>query len=702
MKRITIYDIKAALDSDGVANSIAENSLNGGDFLAVTLNILDKRNKDKEYVVEFVDDGENIVANVVFESLTFVARVDALEFCNATNLALGAPTVYLDENDRVAAKRVIDPTCVAYERLNTFVDEILDGFVTIYREWRTFSDENIATSIFDKQTWYCDPARSPGTLKVLNLGGKPFRFRWIPSGGFTMGSPATERDRVEDETLHNVRLSEGFWLLETPVTQELWRAVYEAEKLKPTFEGPKRPVENVSWFDCVEFVDYLNRNSKAPRGFKFALPTEAQWEYASRAGGDGPYSGAYDLNEIAWRNESWFDGSTHDVGDKAPNAWNLYDMSGNVWEWCRDYYGDYPAGLTYDPTGPEEGTARVARGGAWYFRDGFCRSAYRRRLTPERQGADIGFRLALVPTEEAADDKTRTTRSIDEIFVEIFGPEKKPPFKSVPREKSDNSNFFGANDWEESDFRSPGTWRGLNIYGVEYRFRWLPSGGFTMAAPSPKGDRLEDEVEHKVTLTKGFWMMETPITQRLWRAVTGKEPSLFHGDDLPVDSITWDDASRFAEKLNALGLAPVGYRFALPTEAQWEYASRAGREGRFSGSEKIGEMGWYANNSGGRTREVAVKRPNHWGLYDMNGNVWEWCSDWYGPYDLKQTVDPQGPKEGFFRVMRGGAWSSHYGDCRSIRRGAQTPNFGHNKNGARLVLTPIVATTRENETDRAN
>jgi formylglycine-generating enzyme required for sulfatase activity len=238
---------------------------------------------------------------------------------------------------------------------------------------------------------------------------------WIAPGEFTMGSPDTERNRNPDEDPQTkVAISRGFWLGKCDVTQAQWKAEMGTTinqlfakfcaEMGPvggawTFpgEGDSRPMSCMTWEEAMEFCRKLTqRERKAdrlPEDWEYTLPTEAQWEYACRAGTTGAYAG--DLNALAWFAENSGD-TTHPVGQKQPNAWGLYDMHGNVWEWCRDWYADkLPGGAITDPVGATSGTLRVRRGGCWWFPAGRCRSAIRRGLEPGRRRHDVGFRLAL-------------------------------------------------------------------------------------------------------------------------------------------------------------------------------------------------------------------------------------------------------------------------------------------------------------------
>ena len=231
------------------------------------------------------------------------------------------------------------------------------------------------------------PTGSPkaGERKVEKVNGVEFAFRWCPSGTFIMGSPMSEEGRFSNETQHQVTLTKGFWMMETEVTQKQWKAVM-GNLPDCGFKGDDLPVERVSWNDCQEFCKKCKK-----LGLSVQLPTEAQWEYACRSGTTGAYAG--NLDEMAWYNEFSNKGSTHPVGTKKPNAWGLYDMHGNVWEWCADYWNkDYPNGIVTDPTGPSNGSYRVFRGGGWSIYAQLCRSARRSCDDPDCRGDYLGFR----------------------------------------------------------------------------------------------------------------------------------------------------------------------------------------------------------------------------------------------------------------------------------------------------------------------
>jgi formylglycine-generating enzyme required for sulfatase activity len=219
----------------------------------------------------------------------------------------------------------------------------------------------------------------------------------------------------------------------------------------------------------------------------------------------------------------------------------------------------------------------------------------------------------------------------------------------------------------------------------------IPAGTFLMGSPPGEADRQEIETQHQVTLTQGFWLGATDVTQAQWTTVMGTNPSHFKGETLPVLAAFWDNAMAFCQKLTererAAGHLPEGYAFTLPTEAQWEYACRAGTTGAYAGD--LDAMAWYAKNSGGTTHPVGTKEPNTWGLFDMHGNVWEWCADWYGSYPGGSATDPTGPASGSLRVLRGGSWNFDAASCRSALRYNFEPSFRFSSVGFRVALGAV-------------
>ena len=222
------------------------------------------------------------------------------------------------------------------------------------------------------------------------------------------------------------------------------------------------------------------------------------------------------------------------------------------------------------------------------------------------------------------------------------------------------------------------------VNDVSFTMIYVEGGTFTMGCTSEQGSDCysNEKPSHQVTVSD-FWMGETEVTQALWRAVMGSEPSYNggwtneygRGDSYPAYRVSWDDCQEFIRKLNQL----TGKNFRLPTEAEWEYAARGGNKSRgykYAGSNTIGDVAWYEDNSGSTTHPVKGKRANELGLYDMSGNVWEWCSDWFGSYSSSAQTNPTGHSSGSGRVLRGGGWNAFAGDCRVADRLARSPD-GH-------------------------
>lgn len=225
----------------------------------------------------------------------------------------------------------------------------------------------------------------------------------------------------------------------------------------------------------------------------------------------------------------------------------------------------------------------------------------------------------------------------------------------------------------------------LTVNGIKYNMVWVDGGTFRMGATSEQGSEISDEKPvHSVTLS-GYYIGKTEVTQVLWQAVMGSNPSYFEGDDLPVEQVSWDDCQEFIRKLNSL----TGQNFRLPTEAEWEFACRGGNNSRgykYSGSNYIDNVAWYDGNSGDKTHPVAMKSPNELGIYDMSGNVWEWCADWYGDYSSGRQTNPKGPYGGSYRVIRGGSWFICARGCRSSFRFNSFPSSRLDYLGLRLAL----------------
>jgi formylglycine-generating enzyme required for sulfatase activity len=497
---------------------------------------------------------------------------------------------------------------------------------------------------------------------------------WIPAGTFLMGSPPTEPGRSSEEGPQTtVTISQGFWMGKYEVTQAEYLDVVGTNP--SVFRGDaNRPVELVSWMDATNYCTRLTARERLagrlPAGHVYRLPTEAEWEYACRAGttmrfhygsdlrsGMANFDGRYEYPPCG--GSSYFCenpngtvlGRTTAVGSYRPNAWGLYDLHGNLSEWCWDWFGPYPGGSVTDPAGPATGSSRMLRGGDLYCWAYSCRSASRASNSPNTATTNTGFRVVLAQ-----------------------------PVLQVPA----NMVFIQA-------------------------------GTFTMGSPQTEPARDIDEgPQTAVTISRGFWIGRYEVTQAEYLDVMGNNPSFFTGDlNWPVERVSWTDATDYCAQLSArerlAGRLPVGYEYRLPTEAEWEYTCRAGtttafhygnelRSGmsNFDGQYEYPSCGgepYYCYNPSGiyleRTTVVGSYAPNTWGLYDMHGNVWEWCLDWYGPYSGGSVTDPAGPASGSARVFRGGGWNGYGYVCRSAYRSGDLPGNRYLNFGFRVALVAV-------------
>ncbi len=586
--------------------------------------------------------------------------------------------------------------------------------------------------------WGTDPI---GPWVEFELAGVRQRLRWIPPGRFRMGSPKDEPGRWEDEgPQHDVAIGVGFWLFDTPCTQALWEAVMGQNPSR--FPGAERPVEKVSWDQCRDFLAQLNR--RAP-GLQLTLPSEAQWEYAGRAGTQtATYAGGNDaatLEEIAWYTGN-AGSETHAVKGKRPNQWGLFDTLGNVFEWVADTWHDSFAGAPVDGTAwvdSKQGSARVIRGGSWDDGARSVRAAYRSRYAPGDRDGILGFRCARVQDQAepagGEEDRSAERRSSGSSGASVAlwvgpGGDRPQPLDAASSLiiESDLETLelerLTQPAWARSIGRDRfGLWSEFELPthtgAVAQRMRWIPPGRFRMGSPPDEAGRWESEgPQHDVTIGRGFWLFDTPCTQALWDAVMDHNPSRFQHRGRPVEQVSWDACREFLERVNA---RVPGLQLVLPSEAQWEYACRAGTEtATYAGPMEIvgennapvlDEIAWYGGNSGvefelengvdssgwpqkqhkhsrAGSHPVGGKRANEWGLFDMLGNVWEWVEDtWHDDYvgapgDGTAWVDSE---QGSARVIRGGSWYARARHVRAASRGRHAPGVRRGRLGFRCA-----------------
>lgn len=247
--------------------------------------------------------------------------------------------------------------------------------------------------------------------------------------------------------------------------------------------------------------------------------------------------------------------------------------------------------------------------------------------------------------------------------------------------------FVSCGNDDDTSVEKNFTNKTFTVGGIEFTMIAVEGGTFTMGATPEQGDDASNNEKpaHQVTLSN-YYIGETEVTQALWKAVMGTNPSASVGNDLPVESISYEDANEFIAKLNEI----TGKKFRLPTEAEWEYAARGGKKTsnfKFAGSNDIDAVAWYKDNSDNKTHAVKTKIPNELGLYDMTGNVEEWCSDWFGDYDSEIQKNPQGPSSGYERIIRGGYYFSVPKRSRISYRMHDTPSSRYGNNGLRLSLS---------------
>ncbi len=551
-----------------------------------------------------------------------------------------------------------------------------------------------------------DAAEGAGAPLALQNG---LGIDWVlvPAGSFQMGSLESAPHRDTDETRHEVTLTRDFYLAATELTQAQYRAVlgHDPSSLK----GDDLPVHELTWLDAVRFCNALSLRDGLEVAYEidgeqarflsldrsgYRLPTEAEWEYACRAG----TTTAFETGDHLSTEQANYDGTQPLPGAPpglnrsglvgvrafAPNGWGIYGMHGNVKELCEDWYADY-VGDAVDPQGPNTGENRAVRGGSWDSQARHCRAAYRGIVADDAFGNLIGFRPVRTIVTGAG------------------------PTVQAPRLRAMASWWTPTSGQSEAGARAGAAVAVENSRSM--RFALIPAGTFAMGSPEAEAGRDTDEVQHTVTLTRSVYISATEVTQTQYSDVTGHNPANYAGAGMPVEQVSWFDAVRFCNRLSAieglepayaiegdsvllLGLDREGYR--LPTEAEWEYACRAGTTSAFAtGASLTTEQGNYDGSqpTPGEPEGIARGEPlpgaslacNAWGLYEMHGNLWEWCWDRYGAYS-GDAEDPSGagPESGV-RVNRGGGFMSTAPYCRSAWRDRDDPSFSANGLGFRVV-----------------
>ncbi len=598
--------------------------------------------------------------------------------------------------------------------------------------------------------------------------GVNMTFCWCPAGEFLMGSPKSEEGRDSREDQVKVNLSKGFWISKTEVTQSQWAAVMGSNPLdgmgpygKPhpdKNKGPNLPIVGVSWEDAQVFMEKVNSTLGSEDGGKMSLPTEAQYEYAARAGETGMYPGG-SLDEVAWHDGN-SGGYPKPVGTKKANGWGLHDMNGSAWEWVQDcYYVELPGGT--DPIAKEVGLDRVIRGGCWFKEATRCRLATRSyRAQMASQCFSIGVRIVRNswPVELSKPNIDPEINGHNVTRVSYQGPALEESFEQTgPKSWMSEEVAYTEvkrNEWhvhlkqaDPVDVRVQ-----IDLFQMKIHFRGqapkevlpilsaskqlsaaaeaaikqarlssaespeakadsgitnsmgmklvpIAQGIFQMGSGVKEEGAWHAEPRHEVTLTRDYYLGAFEVTQAQYLKVMGNNPSYFQGDQVngvdssshPVDQVSWDDAVEFCKRLSELPEERAAGRvYRLPTEAEWEYACRSGSSAPFGfgGLELADDYGWFSSNSKGTSHPVGKKEMNAWGLYDMHGNVMEWCSDWAGDYPEGAVSDPTGPKKGDLRMKRGGDWMRPAESGKSgCRMNGFPPDTRSNYVGFRVALS---------------
>ncbi len=510
---------------------------------------------------------------------------------------------------------------------------------------------------------------------------------YIPGGEFMMGSPEAEGNE-EEKPQHKVAVK-PFFMGKFQIAQKQWRAIASLPKIKrdlkldPShFKGNDLPVEQVSWEDAVEFCQRLSKQT----GKDYRLPTEAEWEYACRAGTTPPFHFGERITEKL-ANFGNNNRKTTLVGIFHPNAFGLYDMHGNVGEWCQDNWHDNYDGSPVDGsawTSGSNSSRKVIRGGSWIVYSANCRSAHRFNDICDDRVSRFGLRVVCV--EPVADSKPIIkNKSLPLQVFEFQVVNDKYKGQEVKPEKG-KAEYFTENLGN----------------GVKLEMVYIPGGEFMMGSPEREGyDKEKPQNRVKV---QPFFMGKFQVTQAQWRLIASlsksnldlanlnlnPDSSHFKGDELPVEMVSWEEAEEFCRRLSNAR----GKEYRLPSEAEWEYACRAGTTTQFHFGETITEKLANFGNNNSKTTSVGSFDPNAFGLYDMHGNVWEWCQDdWYKNYkDAPTDGSKRTSGNSNKKVRRGGAWNNNSSYCRSASRDYYTSNDRNYNIGFRVVCVALGTT----------
>ncbi|MDK2951471.1 MAG: hypothetical protein PWQ77_1136 [Kosmotogales bacterium] len=687
------------------------------------------------------------------------------------------------DNSRPTIKKISDPFDVIRENEKIFEwrGKNLDGTVISYEykkdneQWQTTTNTQYKWNFITEGSHTFKVRAKDDDGLYSNIITWSFTYKngpipvpevvFVQGGSFRMGSTSGGDN---EKPVHKVTLDYNFMMGKYEVTFERYDEYCgETGKGKPDDLGlgrGKSPVINVSWYNAIEYCNWLSENENLPVAYDkngklldvygnitsditevigYRLPTEAEWEYAARGGSktqNYEYSGSDDIDEVAWYVSNSGD-KTHEVGTKAPNELGIFDMSGNVWEWCSDWYENYSDTEELNPVGPgpTSGSYRVQRGGGWYGGASSCRVADRDNCTPTVSLYYFGFRICRTassydnsrPTIEKISGPFDVTRENEKIF-EWRGKNLDGTVINYEYKKDNeqwqtttgtqykwNLTTEGSHTFKVRTKNDDGAYSDIITWSFIYKDDPIPmpevvfvqGGTFRMGSTSGDDD---EKPAHKVILDYNFMMGKYEVTfdeYDEYCSETGKSKPDDEGlgrGKRPVINVSWYDAIKYCNWLSENENLPAAYNengkfldmygdityditevagYRLPTEAEWEYAARGGNEtqnNEYSGSNDIDEVAWYDGNSGNRTHEVGTKKPNGLGIFDMSGNVWEWCSGWHENYSNTEELNPVGFSGGSGCVFRGGSWGFNGNHCRVAYRGHSLPSNSGNCLGFRV------------------
>jgi formylglycine-generating enzyme required for sulfatase activity len=542
----------------------------------------------------------------------------------------------------------------------------------------------------------------------------------IPGGTFSMGSSNMDEKPRQLITVSN------YYLGKTELTQSLWQSVMGTNP--SSFKGDNLPVEQVSWEDVQLFLGKLDKLT----GKKYRLPTEAEWEYAAsfnpkNASSDpeakfkwAGTNNADSVNFFAWQFSN-AQNTTHAVGTKLPAFFGLYDMSGNVSEWCNDWYGIYSGEPQTDPAGASSGTERVYRGGSWSRGAENCRVTKRGFGNPGTKLNAIGFRLALDLITDNSAELNDTVSNIQETTITSIpsGANLIIDNKLVGTTPYDGSLTFGSHIIQ-LELEGKKALKTIEVSGsdkqknIELSFirnftETIKGIGFNMEEihggpvdPVKDGSiPVDKSLQNKII--DDFYLSDTEVTQILWTTLMGDNPSYKKGYNLPVEQVNWKDVQQFILKLNQL----TGKTYRLPTATEWQYAAWAITDPtseirtKWSGTDnerELGKFAWFKDNSQNITNPVGTRQPNAFGLFDMTGNVWELCSD-SATYNKEVGKNNGNPSANSGLVICGGSFTSGPDNCYVTNTSKYSPDDKLSNLGFRLALTTNTAGKRVKENE---